>query len=261
MSDGDELSFAALRDALDTLALFQSMFPLENELSIEPTSAAELPGLERLVEEMEEGRAQDMDMCSAVDSLDFTLAVPIDEEGVDESCLLDIQLLLKGSKPHPPQIQVRQPAFLNRSQHHSVSTELSSYIQAESSTSGWTSSDLLLGAVDVVREGASRVYREGQVEEVVDEAPVEELGELQRTWFWFPSLSSKEKRQDFVDYSHEFKLTGFVMAGTLAISVWMLKRKANLVYYVWKGTFRMLIGSWRLSSLNLGVIYRVFRKR
>lgn len=213
MSGEDELCFAALQDALDTLALFQSMFPLENELSIEPASAKALPDLQQLVEEMEAGSGGGSKLCAAPDSFDFTLAISVEEDDIEDPCLLDIQLLLKGSVPHSPQLQLRQPTFLSRSQHHVVSNELVTYMETESNTSGWTSSDLLLGAVDVVRESAGRVYRESQVEEVVEEAPVEALGELQRTWFWFPSLSSKEKRQDFVDYSHEFKLTGFVMAG------------------------------------------------
>lgn len=42
--------------------------------------------------------------------------------------------------------------------------------------------------------------------------------ELQRVWFWFPSLSTREKRRDLVTYASRWGLTGFVLAGTFAFA-------------------------------------------
>jgi hypothetical protein len=36
---------------------------------------------------------------------------------------------------------------------------------------------------------------------------------LQRVWFWFPSLSSKEKRRDLITFGEEHLLSGFLLAG------------------------------------------------
>lgn len=41
----------------------------------------------------------------------------------------------------------------------------------------------------------------------------EKKEKLERVWFWFPSLSSKEKRKDLVTFGHDAGLTGFVLAG------------------------------------------------
>jgi hypothetical protein len=41
---------------------------------------------------------------------------------------------------------------------------------------------------------------------------------LERVWFWFPSLSSKEKRKDLVDYAEEHLLSGFLLAGKSSLS-------------------------------------------
>lgn len=51
------------------------------------------------------------------------------------------------------------------------------------------------------REGGLVEAREARVER------------LERVWFWFPSLSSKEKRKDLVSFAHDSGLTGFVLAG------------------------------------------------
>lgn len=38
---------------------------------------------------------------------------------------------------------------------------------------------------------------------------------LERVWFWFPSLSSKEKRRDLITFAEEHLLSGFLLAGEL----------------------------------------------
>jgi hypothetical protein len=56
----------------------------------------------------------------------------------------------------------------------------------------------------------SRTQEQTQVEVAEEDAGDEAL---QRVWFWFPSLSTKEKRRDLVDYAPRYGLTGFVLAG------------------------------------------------
>jgi hypothetical protein len=36
---------------------------------------------------------------------------------------------------------------------------------------------------------------------------------LVRVWFYFPSLNTREKRQNMVDWAPSYSLTGFVLAG------------------------------------------------
>ena len=41
----------------------------------------------------------------------------------------------------------------------------------------------------------------------------EEEKKVVRAWYYFPSLSTREKRRDIVEYAEEYQITGFVIAG------------------------------------------------
>lgn len=216
-ASANEVSFSALEAALDTLALFQSMFPLDDELKIGPSTVSQLPDLQELLDSFESGEANMSAVKASFTSVDFTLAIPLEDEE-QEPLELHVQLPLRGSDIEDqcipsPQLQIRQPPFFNRSQHSALCNSLEDFVQEQVGLTSWTPSDLILGAIDNVKDTAAGLRKESAAEREVELEPEETLGALQRTWFWFPSLSSKEKRQDFVDYSHEFKLTGFVMAG------------------------------------------------
>ncbi|KAI8933440.1 hypothetical protein NX059_010054 [Plenodomus lindquistii] len=42
---------------------------------------------------------------------------------------------------------------------------------------------------------------------------VEQVGPLVRVWFYFPSISTRSKRDDFITYAPSYQLTGFLYAG------------------------------------------------
>lgn len=104
--------------------------------------------------------------------------------------------------PEPPPLtySLRQPAWMSRAEV----TELSSDMPAGD----------VLGAFDYIQENAPRYLRDAsQSRREEPPQPDKDAGPLMRVWFYFPSLSTREKRKDLVSYAAAYDLTGFVLAG------------------------------------------------
>ena len=104
----------------------------------------------------------------------------------------------------------RQPSWLSRAEHHQLVSSVSD------STPESAQTDYILGALDCIKEKASILYAAQLAASSSSSLVLEEEvapGSLERVWFWFPTLSTREKRQDFVEYAPRFGLTGFVLVG------------------------------------------------
>lgn len=138
-------------------------------------------------------------------SLDCTVVIQLDVPPAalpgEYSIQLSISLPLQDPAP-PPRLTLHQPSWLSRSTHQSLSDSLASLPAEDDPTTA------VLGALELVRELGSAAIP--LVEEVVEEVGGKE--EV-RVWFWLQSLSTREKRNDMVNWAPGFGLTGFVMAG------------------------------------------------
>ncbi|KJX93261.1 DUF1115 domain protein [Zymoseptoria brevis] len=70
--------------------------------------------------------------------------------------------------------------------------------------------DDILSAIDIVRDRATEYLATLQQTAVV---AGDTSGPEVRAWFYFPSISTREKRDDFVNHAPSFGLTGFLLAG------------------------------------------------
>ncbi|KAE8376587.1 ubiquitin-conjugating enzyme/RWD-like protein [Aspergillus bertholletiae] len=69
-------------------------------------------------------------------------------------------------------------------------------------------------AFEYVREEALRFLETRQSSSASSEAAVaRDVGPIVRVWFYFPSLSTRQKRDDMVNHAPGYSLTGFVLAG------------------------------------------------
>lgn len=182
---------SAVREAqLANLSILQSMYPLPTELTLSPGTASTLAALET-----------DPSCSIPLEILEAVLRIEI----ADRTLELLISFPLSSETVI---ITPRQPSWLSRAEFetlrnvpvHSPDTQVI---------------DFLLESIEVIRQ---------QVEDIVQRSsasssstpraasPVKEE-KLERVWFWFPSLSSKEKRRDLVEFGMEHDLTGFVLAG------------------------------------------------
>lgn len=113
-------------------------------------------------------------------------------------------------------MNLRQPSWLTRVEWEQVR-------DIPPSIEGDLVVEYLLETMDLIRRRVSGLpkYRVEEIKPEVTET-TKPKSCLQRVWFWFPSLSSKEKRRDLIDFAEEHLLTGFLLAGeshpTLAIA-------------------------------------------
>lgn len=72
----------------------------------------------------------------------------------------------------------------------------------------------VVAAFEFVREHAHKFFqKDTSVSGISSHTSTADSGPLLRVWFYFPSLSTREKRKDLVNYAPRYNLTGFVLAG------------------------------------------------
>lgn len=192
---GNEVAMAFTSEHLDTICLLQAMYPLPEELVLTSSTAKYI---------------DDSDCESPVD-LELTLRISLDDHP-DKALELYIALsTLDGQARITP----RQPDWLNRTAHQSLSDSI------EGQSEDMSASEYILETIEHVKNIASRLYGEILASSAVreEEEVEEEDTSLERVWFWFPMLSTREKRKDLVDYAPRYNLTGFVLAGKCAPSI------------------------------------------
>ncbi|KIR27093.1 hypothetical protein I309_04035 [Cryptococcus deuterogattii LA55] len=194
------------------------MYP--SETTLPPSTAA-------LVEAFESGEE---DGIEAPESLEAELSIKVDEERVEEiEVVISLRTIDVDLENHPsntqvagdveptPQIHIRpkQPIWLSNSSYAILLSSLSPLSLEEEG------SEYILTSIEHIRESLLPLLPKEGIEESDGQGKKQEMkrdeGPEQRVWFWFPMLSTKEKRNDIVQYAEEMGLTGFVLAGKPAL--------------------------------------------
>ncbi|KAF2768838.1 hypothetical protein EJ03DRAFT_112623 [Teratosphaeria nubilosa] len=97
-----------------------------------------------------------------------------------------------------PRLQVRQPDWLTK-------------VEAAGLIAGMPEDDVL-SAIEYVREQATELLDQQHKPDVRAVNPPAKQP-LHRVFFYFPSISTREKRDDLVRNAPSFRLTGFLLAG------------------------------------------------
>lgn len=206
-----------LADHLQTILILTSMFP--SELALPPalsTLAAHSSALES-----DQPLPPDTPLPD-----NFRILLSIDlEEPTSHAIEIEILFALRtpdGSFQSSPRLLMKPPAFLSRSQHTSLAASLPpSSEQDEEEDEALV--ERLLSWVDHLKETVPRLIKENEQEDLSGKGKAKGLGfeesEMDRVWFWLPSLSTKEKRNDIVQMAPSWNLTGFVLAGTFTFSI------------------------------------------
>jgi hypothetical protein len=148
-------------------------------------------------------------------SFSFDVTIPLDVSASGEArhppeIQMSISVPLTSAEaaitePPPLTYSLRQPAWASRAEL----TQLGAAMPAGD----------VLAAFDYLQENAPRYFhsaakphlRRGASSPADKEE--KDAGPLMRVWFYFPSLSTREKRKDLVSYTAAYGLTGFVLAG------------------------------------------------
>ncbi|CAK46715.1 hypothetical protein CBS63078_4318 [Aspergillus niger] len=135
-------------------------------------------------------------------SLLLGVCLPLEDGGKTIQVNVSIPLHSEGpalDQPPPAKYTLRQPDWMSKAEVAALAATMPQ--------------DDVFTALDHVREEATR-FLEAQPTQPVDLSPSQSgSGPLVRVWFYFPSLSTRKKRDDLVHHAAGYGLTGFVLAG------------------------------------------------
>ncbi|PWN52342.1 hypothetical protein IE53DRAFT_312273 [Violaceomyces palustris] len=245
---GNLLSPDSLASQVQSLELIMAMWQGDDELEI---TSEDMESIRNLAEYLnlpiaELGNESSKKLKESLpDGILLTLTVHPESGGKERKLKIEVRLPLRsevegsGSKqvenrdldgiPPPPSFRVRSVDWLKRSSNDRVSSSVKSIAERaqdqvpneygempETDTVG-----ILMSVIETVSEVTLEELRNGGAnssnsgDETTRTATATRLEGVLRTWSYLPSLSSKEKRDDLVNYAadHEPPLTGFVLAG------------------------------------------------
>ena len=180
--------------------LLLAMYP--DDVVIEENSQKLLNHLQRYTEGSEANS-------SISQNVSVLLRVPIESNfGHEEALQLDITFPFtdveneNAHEPPPARIRIRQPSWLSRT----ATAQLMRGVQGED----------LFGTIEQVKETAIRqleASKNSSSLQASHEATAKVPNSFVRVWFYFPSISTRSKRDDFIKYAPSYDLTGFLHAG------------------------------------------------
>ncbi|KAF6827075.1 hypothetical protein CMUS01_09164 [Colletotrichum musicola] len=183
---------------LSQIDLLTAMYPSEDEVTLNPGSESLL---ERLRGFVESGTA--LDVSGSAPEVGLVLRLSISEG--EKELHLDITVPfshtsdeMQGEAPRI-RIRARQPSWMTRT--------------ASSSLNASIPEDDVFSAVDFIRDAASQHLQTSPTSQSETAQADAEEGPLVRVWFYFPSISTRSKRDDFVTHAPGYNLTGFLYAG------------------------------------------------
>jgi hypothetical protein len=177
-----------LESQISTLDLLLAMFPDGNEFDIAPSDLDLITNV----------RDNGSDGISSIPSeIHLALHVSLDPT---HSIQVNITAPLQSTEAEPTEaspitFSLRQPNWLDKANVAALSCTLPSDI---------------FSALDFLRDQGPSLI---PTVTTTSNAKSTSTGPLVRVWFYFPSLSTREKRQHMVDWAPSYSLTGFVLAG------------------------------------------------
>ncbi|WWD16403.1 hypothetical protein CI109_100829 [Kwoniella shandongensis] len=209
-SDSDEL----IETQLSTLQLLLSMYPLSSELSLSPSTSTFLDDPSSFPPPI----ALEADLHLPLDEHSDSTDITVDDGEMVLHILLPLQSNDSDSNSDSDRqgraiVRPRQPTWLSRA-HYS---DLLSNIPPQEI--GTEASEYILSTIEHVRSALIDLRPSTSTSGVKTPNEEKEMVQLpeERVWFWFPTLSTREKRDDIVRYAEEVGLTGFVLAGKPAL--------------------------------------------
>lgn len=188
----------SMESQLSTVDLLTAMFPSPGELDIpESTTLC----IEKLRDWCQDPTSEPSGIPS---SLLLAVCLPIADG--QRTIQVNISIPLRCDDPaidQPPPLNysLRQPEWMSKA-------EVAGLVAA-------MPQDDLFGAFEYIQEEASQ-FLERQTQQALfaeNEDITNKSGPIVRVWFYFPSLSTREKRDDMVNNAPAYSLTGFVLAG------------------------------------------------
>lgn len=190
------LPMELMENQLSTIDLLVAMFPAPGELEI-PESTTQC--VERLRSWCEDPTSVPSNISP---NLSLTVCLPIadGERMIQVNISVPVQCENPGTLEQSPSLgySLRQPEWMSRAEVAELTVSI-------------PQGDDALEAFEYIQAEASRFLESKQSQNVTAEDT--NKGPIVRVWFYFPSLSTRKKRDDMVNLAPGYGLTGFVLAG------------------------------------------------
>ncbi|KAF3009569.1 hypothetical protein E8E13_005846 [Curvularia kusanoi] len=180
--------------------LLRAMYP--DEISLDDHGSSLLDALRSAIDD---GKIDGFEASPTVKMV-LRLSVVDEEPSGPQKLQLDLTVpfTFESSKTpeEPPYIKVRiqQPSWLSRA----ATNKLQDTILEEED---------LLSTIEQVKETAAQAYEESLQSQNSPAEQAADAGPTVRVWFYFPSISTRSKRDDFIKFAPAYNLTGFLFAG------------------------------------------------
>ncbi|RYP69434.1 hypothetical protein DL771_006086 [Monosporascus sp. 5C6A] len=195
---------------LGQVDLLMAMYPSEDVVLLDESSRELLAALR----EWCDGSDETPPPPNIPSGLSFVLNVEVAEDlssSAHRHLRLDVTLPLRCegaetpiNEPPNPKVRIRQPDWLSRAETSRLGADIPG------------SSGDMIALIEHTKEAASRYLTEKEASSSCSKSPTsggpEEAG-LVRAWFYFPSISSRAKRDDLARHAPAHGLTGFLLAG------------------------------------------------
>ncbi|KAJ3483936.1 hypothetical protein NLG97_g7184 [Lecanicillium saksenae] len=199
---GDTLLPMELLEAqLGQVDLLMAMYPIQGSVKLSDSAGA---NLERLRQAISDEASSDISFDFQEINLLLELEISSNDDSTVHSAQLSITVPLHytGSIPEeapPARVRLQQPSWMSRAESINLMAEI-------------PKDDDLFATIENVTAAASRYLAQAR-DRTAGAATQSQAEALTRVWFYFPSISTRAKRDDLVNHAPAYSLTGFLLAG------------------------------------------------
>lgn len=180
--------------------LLMAMYP--EEITLDANAQKMLDALRGTIDDAERA---DFSIAPAV-SMNLSLSVANEDSTERGTIQLDLTAPFTYGGPQSPdeppvfKVRIQQPSWLSRA----ATNQLQDAIPEDED---------LLGTIEHIKETAAQAHAVSLNSQALSSAVASDTRPLVRVWFYFPSISTRSKRDDFIKFAPAYNLTGFLYAG------------------------------------------------
>ncbi|PNP83884.1 hypothetical protein FNYG_02572 [Fusarium nygamai] len=184
---------------LGQIDLLMAMYASDDAIAMDSAAS-------RLIERLRDWCESDGEATPKFSEIAINLQLRVDVEDEDASTRtlqLTLAVPLKCQKqeeltePPPIKTRIQQPDWMSKGDIAKLNTEIPE--------------EDILSVIEHIKDAASQHLLSLKEAEIAN-APIADTP-LVRVWFYFPSISTRAKRDDFINYAPTYGLTGFLLAG------------------------------------------------
>ncbi|KAK4208998.1 hypothetical protein QBC37DRAFT_431054 [Rhypophila decipiens] len=187
---------------LAQIDLLQAMYPDEDAIAIDDSSTTLLSKLQTFNSDTQS--SEKVPARPSVVSLLLTLEADEDKKFQLEIAMPVTCDMKDRDLDEPPRAKIRlvQPPWMSKADASSITSNATKEKEEDLAT-----------RIEQIKDAVALHLSSPSQTTLLQSAECMESSSLVRVWFYFPSISTRSKRDDIVNYAPAYKLTGFLLSG------------------------------------------------